>query len=296
MQTSIKSLIVTLMVFFIIGCSKGGNPVDPSSTEMVYPLAVGNEWSYNRIFSTFNFRSVHDSIPKPADFTVSMKTDIVISRVETIQGAIPTFVLMDITYDGMRTYTGEFYYNNREDGLYKFANKGTSLAVPKVTQNKKILFKGRYFNSINEITAFIEFGSNFYSSSLDSLYYEVPPLKSLPRKYRLGDQWTFRTKNNPLRIDKKIIGKESIEIIGRNFECYKIQWLIDFDNNGEWEKDIEFFDWVSPEGLIRRTILYKDIAWIGSGSPDPIGKFDAKEEISLTNLSVKSNISSLTGK
>jgi len=69
---------------------------------------------------------------------------------------------------------------------------------------------------------------------------------------------------------------------------------IDLDNNGEWEKDIEFVDWISLESLIRRTILFKDMIWVGSVSPDPLGKFDAKEEYSLTNLMIKSNSSSLT--
>jgi len=56
-----------------------------------------------------------------------------------------------------------------------------------------------------------------------------------------------------------------------------------FDNNGQWDEDIVFFDWVSTKGLIRRYTLYKDLIW-RIDNPEPLGKFDAKDEYSLIGL------------
>lgn len=267
-----------------MSCSKEQNPIEITNTEMIYPLTVGNEWSYVRLFSIFNFRPLNDSIVPPNDMTILQRSVSSISRKDTLHDTISTFVLRELLEEGNSTFVGESYLSNHDDGLYLYAYKGISNTSPKVAHSQKISFKGRNFNHIGEITSFIENGGLIHSPNFDSLRFENPPVKALPRKYRTGEQWTFRRYIDFLRIDKKIISKESIETHAGNFDCYKVQWLVDFGNDGEWDKDIIFFDWVSLKGLIRRNILIKDMIWVGSASPEPLGKFDGKDEFILINF------------
>lgn len=276
--------ICFVSIIQFLSCSKEQNPIEITNTEMIYPLTVGNEWSYVRLFSIFNFRPLNDSIVPPNDMTILQRSVSSISRKDTLHDTISTFVLRELLEEGNSTFVGESYLSNHDDGLYLYAYKGISNTSPKVAHSQKISFKGRNFNHIGEITSFIENGGLIHSPNFDSLRFENPPVKALPRKYRTGEQWTFRRYIDFLRIDKKIISKESIETHAGNFDCYKVQWLVDFGNDGEWDKDIIFFDWVSLKGLIRRNILIKDMIWVGSASPEPLGKFDGKDEFILINF------------
>ncbi|MFQ6618789.1 MAG: hypothetical protein ACE5QV_08895, partial [Fidelibacterota bacterium] len=59
------------------------------------------------------------------------------------------------------------------------------------------------------------------------------------------------------------------------FYCFKIQRLFDFDNDGEWDNDIELFDYISDKGLIKRYFFLKDLI-VTNERGDPIGKMDGK--------------------
>ena len=240
MSTIIKKLLLIFCLIYFVGCSKLQNPVQPIGGDMIYPLAIGNEWSYVRLFSVLNYRPFQPNVTPPRDTTIFGRDVVRITRQDTLHDSISTFVLLDILYEDARSFPSEAYFNNKEDGLYFYAYKNANHAVPKATLSRKIHFKGRYFNSISEITSLITNVGWSNNSTDDSIRFENPPLKSLPRVYRIGDQWTYRENGKPFRIDKKIVGKELLQTHGGNFECYKVQWLIDFDDNGQWDEEISF--------------------------------------------------------
>jgi len=283
-----KDLFRNLTIFFLLTaifrCSKDYNLIDPSS-DYFYSLKIGNKWEYTGEFYAFNFRPDTAGVTFPSD-TILYNSVVEIVRTAILHGSIKTYVLLERLEENDRYFEGESYFNNREDGLYLYAYQGSVHAIPKplALNEKRIYFKGRYFSHIREIARFIEKVIPFGYETSDSLYYEDPPLQSLKYPVQIGSQWVYRKVGNSWRIDKKILGKERIGVSAGEFNCYKIQWLYDVDNNGEWDDDIEFFDYICSDGLIRRDILMKDLIW-GELDPDKSsGKFDVKEEFQLTNF------------
>ena len=291
----IRNLLLILFVIQFTSCKKEEpSPIETANEEIAYPLTVGNEWSYVRLFSSFNFRPFQPNVIPPRDETIIERSLVTVSRRDTLLDSIQTIVLRDILYEQAGTFIGESYYNKKDSWLYFYAYQGISFASPKVSPKQGLLFKGRNFRSLSEITSFITggYGSSLLSS--DSLIYENPQLRSLPTMYRVGDQWSYRASGQPFKIDKKIVGKEFLPAHRGDYECYKIQWYIDINNDGEWDEDIEFFDWISSKGLIQRSVLYKDLRWTGADDPEPVGMFDGKDEFSLIGLKIQQDSSSST--
>jgi hypothetical protein len=176
------------------------------------------------------------------------------------------------------------YYTNTEDGLFYLGSKFPAgiTATPKYEKMSDrpgnsfyILFDGKYFTSIGAITEYVEFAVNKHYTAMDSIQVEKYPVKILPKNLRTGKQWTARTAGNPWRVDKKIVGKEVVDVPAGRFECYKVQWYMDFDNSGEWDDDLIYYDYFSSEGLIKREFYFKNLTLMSMESPDPEGYFDS---------------------
>lgn len=286
MINTMKTILPIFLLIIFISCNEDIKIIKPVGEEMIYPLTVGNKWSYVRLFSIFNSRPYQSDVIPPEDYFIIDRSVVTISQIDTLQDTIVTFRFRDVLYGSGNTFIGEAYYNYKEDGLYFYAYRGGGHAVPKATSHQKIYFQGRFFNSVREITSLITDGEELNSLPSDSLRFEDPPLKSLPRTYRIGEQWIYRTTGKPFKIEKRVLSKETIDTHRGSFECYKVQWLIDFDNDGHWNEEVEFFDWISPQGLVRRSVSYKDMLWI-QDNPEPISKFDSRDEYYLIGLNVR---------
>jgi hypothetical protein len=107
-------------------------------------------------------------------------------------------------------------------------------------------------------------------------------------KYPLqtGLQWTIRESGDPWRVDKKVISEEQIEVPAGRYYCVKLQYLIDLDENNEWDEDIILYDYIGYDGLIRRSGLYKDLIATDEFGV-PIGLFDTKDESNLKKAKIK---------
>lgn len=279
------NIITLLFMFILLNCSEDKNPIGSEDNNFIYPLKIGNRWEYTREILVY-FRADTSQVTA-VDDTISSISTIQIVRTETLTGFIRTYVFNEslVGEEGC-SFESESYYNNQEDGFYLYAYRGPGYIIPKSSVQKRIYFKGRYFRDIREIISFIEKAiPNKYTRS-DSLIYEDPPLKSLPYPLEIGKQWVYREVGNPWRIDKKVLGKENVTVPAGEFNCYKIQWLIDLDDNGEWENDMEFFDYICTKGLIRRHILFKDLGWTDEEG-NQIGKFDVEEDSQLSSVHLK---------
>ena len=284
MEISVKnsSVIIGLFLVTMLGCSKDDNPVDLGDNDFVYPLTVGNKWEYSRAFSIFNFRS--DSTDSTPGDTIFATSSIEIVRTDTLLDSIECFVLQEVFTEQEDTFVDESYYSNEEDGLYHWAYNGAGYAIPKTIAGKRIYFKGRYFSSVREISRFVERAIAKRIVMSDSIYYEDPPLQSLAYPLSDGLQWTYA--GNPWRHDKKVVGEENVTVAAGTFRCYKIQRLIDLDDNGEWDDDIEFYDYMSSQGLIERDALFKDMIWVNERGLG-LGIFDSRDKYELTGLNLK---------
>jgi len=283
-----------LIILFSTNCNDNDSPVEPKDEQFIYPLEVGNKWTYAHELYWFNYRLDSADYDTLNDFYSYSSIDIAeIVRNEIISDSIETFVLRsteiaDDTTSFDYGYT-ENYINNREDGLYRYAysNPGAAgFVVPKRSHNQQILFNGKYFNNTNEIIQFYKntIMANYYVQS-DTLRMHKPPILTI--KYPLEEQesgWIYSPSESLFEVSKKYIGRETIILPLGEFNCYKLQWLYDFDNNGEWDDNIQFFDYITEKGLVKRTLLAKDLEILSSESPEPVGYFDEMDEYILTEI------------
>jgi len=280
MKTIYYALVLISFFSFLV-CEKNKNPLSPEPDQFIYPIKIGNQWEYNRIFFFFNRRP---------DFIMTQDTIfslvvMEITREKILNNSIKTYLFLEAINEMGSVFTGESYYTNQKDGLYRYAYryKSTSLVIPKTNLKNKILFKGRYFNNVSDITYFLTKMINSYNLISDSIIYETPPLLAIKYPLAINSQWTYRVVEQRWYIDKKIITKEIVQVPAGKFDCYKIQWLYDFDNNSQWDDDIIFYDYICNKGLIKRSMIFKDcVATNETG--DSLGLFDVKDESVLVKL------------
>jgi len=281
MRFFIATIFLSILLISVLSCSLIDNPVGHNEYDFIYPIEIGYKWEYSKELSPINFRPDTLNIPSYLDTTATVIINI--ERKETIFDTIQTYVFHEVLTEGNEQYEDEKYYNNLDDGLYYYAYRGGGYMTPKSNSRGKIFFKGRSFNSIREITSFIEEALPNKFTISDTLIYEIPPIQSIKYPLETGSQWIIRQSGNPWRMDKKVLGKETVKVPAGNFNCYKIQWLYDIDNNGEWDNDIIFYDYICYKGLIRRYILIKDMEWRGENN-EYLGLFDFKDESVLTSI------------
>ncbi len=277
----VKCFIMLIFLILISGCfEKEKNPITPYGySDWSYPLAIGNHWEYTRVFSSFNFRIDSAGVDSSRNYQDSSKIRVEIIGIDSLPHASRVFVFQEsdsLSYGG--TLTQYFYYGNQKSGLYLYAYSahGSAGIIPKLSSREKIYFKGYTFQRVREITDWIT--KSLYSGYpvRDTLTLEIPPLRTLVYPPIIGWQWTYRPAGDPIRIDKRII--ERVPVRGLN-EVYKVQWLLDIDDDGKWD-EIEFYDHVSEKGLLYRLLYYKDMTLL-SDTGDPIGLFDGKDEINI---------------
>lgn len=259
MATKSSLIAISLLgAFFLLpGCAD--DPPDGFS----YPLALGNQWEYMREATSFFYSDSLKPDEVDSTRTYSSYLSVLVTGTEVLDESIETFVLRATVSDNEGIYQGEdYYYNNKEDGLYLYGYKGFGhfgfpVIIPKTLEKGErqvnIFFKGMYFNSVWELLdLFQQELPVHYAVRSDSIILEEPPVKVLHYPLETGVSWTYRTSGNPWRIDKHVEGEEQITVPAGEFVCYKIKWLYDIDDNGEWDTDIFTEDYIGQEGLVQR--------------------------------------------
>ena len=269
--------IIILTVICIIGCE---NDNDKLNMDFIYPLTIGNNWQYDMIFtmdfdSLATYNGLNDTI-----FYSTGSVEIITN--EIIFDSLEVYNLATTITETGNVLTGNEFYNNNDNCLFSYGYINPSMITPKSNNNFAfIIFDNKKFNNVREIVDYIERGiiENDYSKN-DSIYYD--PVKCLEYPLIEDNQWIYRTSNNPIRIDKTIIGLESIHVPAGLFNCWKIQWTYP---ESSWNDDVEFYDFISQNGLIKRVIEFKDLECIG-GFGNFIGYLSSTEEKYLTDYQI----------
>jgi hypothetical protein len=278
----IKILLLNCLLLLISNCDKN-NPTGSEDNDYIYPITIGNQWEYQRTFSILSIRP--DTMESVLDTIVTSKVIIRIDRKETLFDSIQAYVFHHtLTETNGPTFESESYYNNHDNGLFFYAYRGSGLVMPKPTSRGTILFRGNYFNTIQEVTNYISLALPKRINFSDSLIYEIPPLQSIKYPFDINSQWSYMNSDTFWQIDKKILLNENVEVPAGNLDCYKIQWLYDVDGNGEWDEGIIFYDYICSKGLVKRSLYINDIAIVGEYDQEPIGFFDVEDISVLTKI------------
>jgi len=274
-----KVSFLFLIFVFLFGCKKD-NPTGPLAEDFSFPLKIGNNWQYARTFSPFNVRG--DTTGFNIDTIIANLASEIVRR-DTLPNSLETFVLHTTeTVENLSfEFESESYYENQTDGLFLYAHSNPVDILLKSAVKKQLLFQGRYFKNIREILLFIERAVVNNITTADTLIIEDPPLKSLEYPLEIGSQWIFSA-NNFSTTEKKVLGKEKVETPAGDFDCIKIQWINNLDT------DIEVFDFICSKGLVKRSLIAKDIRITTPDNPDGIGVlFDIKDELELINFNLE---------
>lgn len=266
--------IIVLSIIFIIGCEIVNNK---PNMDFIYPLTIGNSWQYE-ITYTLDFDSL--ATYNGLNDTIIFNTGSVeIIANEVIFDSLEVYNFASIIIDNGNIVTGNKYYNNNDDGLFCYGYTQGSMITPKINNFAFINFDNKKFNNSREIYDYLSKGTieNEYSKE-DSIIYD--PVKSLEYPLEEDNQWIYRTYD--MRIDKTIIGQEKIDVPAGEFNCWKIQWTYP---ESSFNDHVEFYDFVSQEGLVQRLIELKNMACIDVWG-NVIGYLDSIEERYLTDYQI----------
>lgn len=282
-----KRINLTTILFLsglvIFSCNKE----DEQNDEFIYPLSVGNSWEYLRELNLYFYPDSTVEYPAYEDtLTISADISVSVTGAVFLNDTLETIEVVSIEFDTTNTYTGKHYYKNDDEGLYIYAYIPSGTIYPRKQEKTSIFFKGMEFDDFHQLSNFVHQLSPNSRILLDSIRFEVPPVKTLQYPIEIGAQWTYREDNDPWRMDKLVADQKIVELEIGTFDCYEIKWLYDFDHDGIWDDDIWIIDYLSTKGLIQRNItILRIIEMTTYGSTGRY--FDGFDIYTLTELNVE---------
>jgi hypothetical protein len=258
------------VIFFCFsGCKKSNNPVDPPAV-VPFDLSLGKTWKY--AWSSV----LSDSTGK----ILNSETDSFQVRIASINDTLKNYAeLIRFEAQSMVHYIGtsKVWYQFAGDSLVEIAYSNAG-SVPVVLPKLGALTVKDQKNTSLSFSLFPYIIQKLMKSKglQDSILFREDI--RIVYKFPLvnGNKWTSFT--YPFLQVREVVGTESIERAGKNFSCTKIKTTIP-----TLAPDIEWYDYVSMEGLIERQIrVVMEITNITN--PDGTGEKELSTEI-LTLIS-----------
>lgn len=260
--------------------------------DFIYPLAIGLHWDYWHEIYSFT----DDGQPNPYYRDTGRITMEILAPL-TIFDTIDVNDLYIRESFGAESYSGHVYLNNTEDGLYTYDYTILTNIAPRPVVGPTFTFAGCTFDSPAQLFAFLR------AETIDA-FQKRPgpppdwdaPTKSFAYPLRLGHQWTYRfvtSDGYPWRIDKKVIRRAQLTVPAGVFDCFVIQWFWDINNDGEWDAGIDGYDYLAPEGLVKREFYVGKVGVTTYDHPDGTGYYDFYEGFTLTDYGRERGIASL---
>lgn len=273
MRNLTKIILSILLIFIIMGCT------GESGYNYIFPLQVGNRWSYQYEVRYSNFEP--DSLAEQfEDYTYNEFQEVV--GKEVLSDTLETHV---IKYSNdLNDSETERYYRNENNGLKQYSNPSIAQRFMNSDNKFKLMFRGRSYENIGELFS--------YLNGISSNHQEVHKFRNLIRielQYPLNNdsQW-FSIDEYYLKNLRKVVGFEEIEVPAGIFKCFKIEELVDLMNDGDWEEDTLKILYFSAQGWIRGTTTYKHIQLYDEDSFDEIsGYLDVTIDWKLTSYSLQ---------
>ena len=282
------SLIVLVgLVISLMSCSEA--PFEPFGQNFKYPLAVGSSWD----FAQTDIYTRHDTALTyvSTDTVYGNSSTVVFSYefVPDISRHVYTFYTEWATEFSIRWRSS--YYYNHTDGFYYYGGASDIWnGPPKLNPTDVVYeFKGLRASSLDELTKLVQYGAvrrDNRSLSVSSI--ENPPVKALAYPPTIGTRWTYRDTDlgHIWNMEKEVVGTERISVPAGSFECFKVRWYWDTDHDGQWDTDIDGYDYISEIGTARRKFIMSNIAMLDYTSVI-IGYYDVTQDYTLTDYDLK---------
>lgn len=255
--------IYKLILFAIVNssCSSSNQNIEP---EFTYPMGVGSKWVYSN--KTVILEDEANLYPKnvidTTTRTVQIEKDSVINDTLTVK-----VFSTKRNVPKLSSYELNLKYIDKQ-GVRSYATIG--VVVPQQISTPK---NKDFMNAFVDKNIHLTQGKNGL---------ETPPTLEYKLPYKVGNTWAYRdgTDASGYYITKTIVGKETVTIKGKAFDCFKIEWKY-IRQIGE--VDIIVREWLSEIGLVKTEIEQSFIYNKGFTNPnDPIVL--AKEHFISTTL------------
>jgi hypothetical protein len=226
-----------------------------------YPLAEGQIWRYDgeRIHINCEWDYPEVSVPSPQYFQSEVTTSVDGRE----QNVPPEFRLVENIHDMASDDTREAvsYYLNAGDGLYSYdATMSGSLVLPVPHESAYVFeFGGRQFGSeANLFEALI--GGHSDAREPGSPPADIEVAKVLAYPLHENSEWIVRESQEvPFVLVKRVTGKEDVSVPAGNFDCFEIEWLFDYDLDGEYDTNSRVTDYICEIGLVKRSVTVKAV-------------------------------------
>jgi hypothetical protein len=252
--------------------------------EFTYPLAVGLRWNYWH--ETYSYTA--DGQPDPV-YRDTGRATVEIVAFDTLFDTREVYDFSIRESIGAEYQSCHFYLNNLHDGLYRFDYTNPSIIAPRPEVERRatmVTCAGRVFDSPARLFAFLRGEITDAVAKRPGPTLEgYSPTKSYGYPVRLGHRWTYRYYSDdgyPFRIDKQVMRRELVSTPAGLFDCFVIQWFWDTNNDGVWENGIDGYDYLAPQGLIKREFY---VGKVGTGSydnPEGVEYYDFYDGYTLT--------------
>ncbi len=259
-----KYNLIIFLAFLVIGCSDSSNPIAPAREDFRYPLQPGTTWHYSRtVISKFNNN-------KPPDSTAYSVLVKVIGP-ETIYDSLNTIKVKE-SVDGPSTLVNYHYYQHSGDALYLVASLGSGLVLPKTAAALPIYHSAHFLHSSFAHT---------YSSESDSIFRHLPPKAVLHYPLSEAREWRYSETGKPRRANKRVVGETEVSTPAGTFDVVQIQWRLDFDGDGSFDDNVEYFDYIAEQGLVKRSFVVRNLPLVDDKG-NFIGSYDFIDTSVLT--------------
>lgn len=236
-----KKLLLTIFVSLTILASCKKTESDPNCINEL-PNSIGTEWIYekttivNKLESELT-RSIIDSDTIKTMITLKIESD------SLFNGSIIA-KQYTVTDTGFKTRSVDYLYGDSE-GLKNIAssdNRSILSVNPNILNTYKL-------NAIPNIDNQSVTGVNRWDINKGSIIQNSTHYLEIQLPLNRNSNWDYLISPN-LTINKKVVSFENTDTDLGVFNCYKIE--ISFIS--KLYNDIKVFDWISKEGLIKRTI------------------------------------------
>ncbi len=241
-----NKLVVLPLVGFLLFlfCSDSSNPIAPASDNFRYPLQTGKTWVYSR--TVISKPNNSDKKPDSTFYSVEVK----VMGPETIFDSLSTIKVKESVNGAQTALTNYNYYQPKGETLYLAASIGSGLALPKTTARFPFLHSLDILHPLN----FLQ-----HMSDADSIYRHNPPKPVLQYPLSPGKEWSYSQAGKPRRANKRVVGETQVSTPAGTFDVVQIQWLLDFDGDGSFDDNVEYFDYIAEQGLVKRSFLVKNL-------------------------------------
>jgi len=260
-------LFIPVVWFGMQTCDEAPERGLPISSDFVYPLSIGNRWNYTMSITYSDIRP--DSISH-----YLQNNTIEYNEIVTKDTLLDTLRLYEI-YSGSEDLAPSYaYFANDSDGFFQYAYLAnqSDLRLPKAImskghlQNLHDLTRGSLlFNKLSDL-------GWLSKAQSDSIHFLDEPNMIYAYPWTIGASWIYSFEP---RIEKKVIGIETVKTKAGIYDCYRIQWMT---------TNPIYAEYVGIVGLVKSVIRIDDLTVTTPEHPEGVGQADMKIIITLDGV------------